>query len=163
MKRVVTHGNQSFSVQFKYERLPIFCFLCGRLGHSDKFYNRLFDGTNFSKPKGWGAWLRPMARQSRDENNPWLLDSFGFSSFRVDAVKILSHEPGTLNVDAKNNSMDYNMVEEMVVPIDESKKRQGLGEDALLSGSVYVPQISPIVSGFHANIDQRQPSSNSIS
>uniref|UniRef100_A0A199UAI0 DUF4283 domain-containing protein n=1 Tax=Manihot esculenta TaxID=3983 RepID=A0A199UAI0_MANES len=46
-KRVVIHGNQSFIMHFKYEKPPIFCFLCG-LGHNEKFYNRLFDGVNLT-------------------------------------------------------------------------------------------------------------------
>lgn len=34
--KVANADGEKFWVSFKYERLPIFCFLCGRLGHDDK-------------------------------------------------------------------------------------------------------------------------------
>lgn len=30
-------------VNFKYEGAPIFCFICGMIGHSDKFCEKLFE------------------------------------------------------------------------------------------------------------------------
>ena len=33
---VVSLDGEKFWVSFKYERLPTFCFLCGKLGHDDK-------------------------------------------------------------------------------------------------------------------------------
>lgn len=35
-KQIMFFGNCSY-VRFKYERLSLFCFYCGRLGHSDSF------------------------------------------------------------------------------------------------------------------------------
>lgn len=43
-KRIVTRNNQSFTLEFKYERLPIFCFLCSRLGHNKNFVTRFLRG-----------------------------------------------------------------------------------------------------------------------
>lgn len=30
-------------INFKYEGIPTFCFICGMIGHSDKFCEKLFD------------------------------------------------------------------------------------------------------------------------
>lgn len=31
-------------IEFKYERLPTFCFICGRLGHGDRFCPKAMRG-----------------------------------------------------------------------------------------------------------------------
>ncbi|KAJ9173813.1 hypothetical protein P3X46_016913 [Hevea brasiliensis] len=56
-KKVLTEKEYGFIVHFQYERLPIFCFLCGLLGHNENYCEKLFDGMNGMKQKGWGAWL----------------------------------------------------------------------------------------------------------
>ena len=45
---------EKFWVNFKYERLPIFCFHCGRLGHDEKHYKEL---SNQQNPRQYGEWL----------------------------------------------------------------------------------------------------------
>ena len=61
-------------VTFKYECLPIFCFLCDLLDHSERFCPKQFNGDenmvrnwdiSITVPMGWAAgppwsrWLRP--------------------------------------------------------------------------------------------------------
>ena len=41
-KRLRTPKRDGFFVSFKYERLDLFCFICGCLGHSDRFCPKLF-------------------------------------------------------------------------------------------------------------------------
>ncbi|KAK5824560.1 hypothetical protein PVK06_019340 [Gossypium arboreum] len=36
-KKICTGRNQCIYVLFQYEKLPLFCFLCGRLGHGENF------------------------------------------------------------------------------------------------------------------------------
>ena len=33
---VVSKDGEKYCVQFRYKRLPTFCYLCGKLGHDDK-------------------------------------------------------------------------------------------------------------------------------
>lgn len=41
-------GGQWFWADFRYERLPNFCFICGILGHTDRFCQKHFE-EGFSK------------------------------------------------------------------------------------------------------------------
>ncbi|KAM6548427.1 hypothetical protein CsatB_020103 [Cannabis sativa] len=36
-------GGDAFYANFKYEKLPTFCFICGIMGHSERFCARLYD------------------------------------------------------------------------------------------------------------------------
>lgn len=36
-------GNDWFWVNFKYENVPSFCFICGIIGHSERFCGQLFE------------------------------------------------------------------------------------------------------------------------
>lgn len=60
-------------VTFKYEAIPTFCFICGLVGHSDKFCSKLFDdqGTVIEKP--YGGWMRAdPKRRSHTMGSKWL-------------------------------------------------------------------------------------------
>jgi hypothetical protein len=58
--RALVVGGKSNWVSFKYEKLPLFCFNCGRVVHSEKGCpeakpKRL---SSAEKEKQWGGWLR---------------------------------------------------------------------------------------------------------
>ncbi|KAM6559493.1 hypothetical protein CsatA_028732 [Cannabis sativa] len=57
MKLRNTEGIQ-FWVNFKYEHLPTLCFICGIMGHSDKFCPRRFDVPDGRIVKRYGEWMR---------------------------------------------------------------------------------------------------------
>ncbi|XP_074343131.1 uncharacterized protein LOC141680958 [Apium graveolens] len=44
-------------VNIKYEGIPTFCFICGLLGHSDKFCAKLFDTPEKLIEKPYGSWM----------------------------------------------------------------------------------------------------------
>lgn len=100
---MVIHGNQSFVVQLKYERLPIFCFLCGRLGHNKIFCNRLFEGASMAEQKGYV------------EHNQWLRDSTGFSFVGEDVVCGAFPGTGKSLICVEDNSMLQSMDEDICV------------------------------------------------
>lgn len=41
--RIKKAGGEWMWIKFKYERLPLFCFYCGLIGHFEKFCESLFD------------------------------------------------------------------------------------------------------------------------
>uniref|UniRef100_A0A803MR74 CCHC-type domain-containing protein n=1 Tax=Chenopodium quinoa TaxID=63459 RepID=A0A803MR74_CHEQI len=52
------------TVQFKYERLSTFCFLCGILGHTEKDCTNVEEDEECDE-KPWGLWLRASPRKGR--------------------------------------------------------------------------------------------------
>lgn len=41
-KKIQITGGAEFVVNFRYERLPTFCFPCGKIGDNEKFCSALF-------------------------------------------------------------------------------------------------------------------------
>ena len=61
-KRIRTPKGEWFFVSFKYERLSLFYFTCGCLGHSDRFCPKLFTVLEEEVTRGWGVWLKVPVR-----------------------------------------------------------------------------------------------------
>lgn len=60
-------------VTFKYEAIPTFCFICGLIGHSDKFCSKLFDSQGELIEKPYGSWMRAdPKRRSYTMGSKWL-------------------------------------------------------------------------------------------
>jgi hypothetical protein len=58
--RALNLADKTLWVEFKYEKLPLFCFRCGRVVHGSKgcptpSKTRL---NAVEEPKAWGSWLR---------------------------------------------------------------------------------------------------------
>ncbi|XP_019190338.1 PREDICTED: uncharacterized protein LOC109184755 [Ipomoea nil] len=51
-------------VDFRYERLPTFCFVCGIIGHGDRVCPKIVQGVDLANGKPYGAWLRAGARRT---------------------------------------------------------------------------------------------------
>lgn len=69
----IRRGDNRFLINFKYENVPIFCFICGVLGHSEKFCNRLFVTPENETKEPYGDWMRaPFKRQVKPIGAKWL-------------------------------------------------------------------------------------------
>ncbi|KAG8488043.1 hypothetical protein CXB51_018736 [Gossypium anomalum] len=70
-KQMMFYGSCSY-VRFKYERLSLFCFYCGRLGHSDSFYEaKIALGVEVAE-MGWDLSLRAQSRRALAMTSVWL-------------------------------------------------------------------------------------------
>ena len=77
-KRIRKPKGDWFFVSFKYERLSLFYFICGCLGHLDRFFSKLFTVPKEEITCGWGAWLKALVRLfTRPGFNPWLRTNQG--------------------------------------------------------------------------------------
>lgn len=56
-------GGEPFLVEFKYERLLNFCFLCGVIGHTERFCHLLFEGGEEETVRPYGSWIRASGRR----------------------------------------------------------------------------------------------------
>lgn len=63
---IVGLDGEKFWVKFKYERLPTFCYYCGRMGHDDKHCHASLDTQ--SAERQYGDWLRAYGN-ARSGNN----------------------------------------------------------------------------------------------
>ncbi|MBA0819562.1 hypothetical protein Gohar_028341 [Gossypium harknessii] len=70
-KQVMFCGSCSY-VKFKYERLSLFCFYCGRLGHNDSFYEAKMMVREETAEMGWDLSLRAPFRRALSMNSIWL-------------------------------------------------------------------------------------------
>lgn len=77
-KKVRRAGGDAMVVQFKYERLGVFCFLCGIIGHIEQHCPKLFDLEQDDGSRGWGPELRVEARRSGGTGGSrWLVERGG--------------------------------------------------------------------------------------
>ena len=52
-------------VEFHYERLTLFCFICGCLGHTDHKCRKIYDFPNGNVPKPFGPWMKASTRRTQ--------------------------------------------------------------------------------------------------
>lgn len=71
--KIKRSGGEWLWIQFKYERLPQFCFFCGILGHADKFCAKLFECSEVPQERPYDSSLRAQVGRSQPQiGAPWL-------------------------------------------------------------------------------------------
>lgn len=76
-KKQVMFKNKCSYVRFKYERLTLFCFYCGRLGHSDSFCEEKMEARVEVDVMGWDLSLRAQSRRAQAMRSVWLREEGG--------------------------------------------------------------------------------------
>lgn len=62
MKLKKTEDNWCW-VNFRYEEVPTFCFICGMMGHNENFCDKIFDTPLESIEKPYGIWMKAEPRR----------------------------------------------------------------------------------------------------
>lgn len=55
--KIKREGDNWSWINFKYERLGTFCFVCGILGHSERDCNIVYTNPDKTVDKAYGVWL----------------------------------------------------------------------------------------------------------
>ncbi|MBA0875904.1 hypothetical protein Goshw_022689 [Gossypium schwendimanii] len=76
-KKQVTFNHKCSYVRFKYERLTLFCFYCGRLGHNDSFCEAKMEAGVEVNVMGWDLSLRAQSRRAQAMRSVWLREEGG--------------------------------------------------------------------------------------
>ncbi|WOH11863.1 hypothetical protein DCAR_0831359 [Daucus carota subsp. sativus] len=79
--KIKREGGDWSWVNFKYERLSTFCFVCGMLGHSDRDCGIVYANTEKEIERAYGTWLRAPTRNTNTQNMGarWLRSSMNGS------------------------------------------------------------------------------------
>ncbi|PPS14507.1 hypothetical protein GOBAR_AA06064 [Gossypium barbadense] len=63
-KRIALKNGESIYVRFEYEKLTLFCFLCGRLGYGESFYPVRVTQPQSENIFNWDISLRALLRRN---------------------------------------------------------------------------------------------------
>lgn len=55
-------------INFKYERLSTFCFVCGLMAHSDRDCGIVYANPDKTIERSYGTWLRAPGRSEKNQN-----------------------------------------------------------------------------------------------
>lgn len=107
-KKIRTGMGSSSTVTFKYERLQLFCFICGKLGHTESGCEVLFESDEGNIRKDWGPFLKaPERRAQFSGGDRWLR---GENDEKFYPVEKSSENPttggGAVNIDDGGNIVD---------------------------------------------------------
>lgn len=86
-------------INFKYERLSTFCFVCGILGHSERDCNVVYANPGKEVERAYGTWLRAPGRNIKNATGArWLRNGGGGQQWTGGATKA--------NFSGKNNDKE---------------------------------------------------------
>ncbi|CAH9119195.1 unnamed protein product [Cuscuta epithymum] len=110
-------------VDFKYEKLPSFCFICGIIGHSDKFCPMKYE-EGFVAEKTYGVALRAggRAKTSSTGDNKWLSD--GASNSYGYGVQRKANLGGEFSAESKFSRPAQNEKEDKEETPGDTKRRR---------------------------------------
>lgn len=71
--KIKREGAEGSWINFKYERLSTFCFVCGKLGHSERDCSVVYANPDKMVARAYGLWLRaPTKNASMNVGSRWL-------------------------------------------------------------------------------------------
>ncbi|CAN1789251.1 Uncharacterized protein At4g02000 [Linum perenne] len=119
-EKVLRKMGRELTVTFQYERLPTFCFICGRIGHIDRFCEIRFRIPEEQIVKLWDMQLKAPTRRRRGVvKSKWLvlspteLGREAEKTGRQPLVDVASSKPANLRALASNlrASLEHKKIE----------------------------------------------------
>ncbi|KAL8512896.1 hypothetical protein ACS0TY_019156 [Phlomoides rotata] len=153
-KKIRICASDATWVKFKYERLYLFCFVCGRLGHTEAYYEPELLANWGHLPRRWGIWIRAMDRRGQSGGGEkWLREDSGNS----EGVHAQSPEEGGgtaatssetfggVNHGIPSSVEDPKGKSIITVPENSNSNEQLRGFNAIMVNPIYEPPNSMIV------------------
>ena len=105
-KSIKKKGAASITVHLKYERLGIFCYYCGIIGHAEDSCEKLYDVQEDNGVRNWGHDIRvEINRRGRDGGNrQWVEEGSVSGNTAV--------QGGEMQLNAALNAADQNVTAE---------------------------------------------------
>jgi hypothetical protein len=109
-------------VNFKYEKLGVFCFVCGLLGHGE---NRCAVRFSMENDDGFRAWSKDLRAEPRRrggrQTSRWLMEEDGGRSVQEERQS-QSHAPSDAHVDPTQSntpsfSPNHNRPDRIISPL----------------------------------------------
>ncbi|XP_060971235.1 uncharacterized protein LOC133037758 [Cannabis sativa] len=143
-----------FWANFKYERVPTFCFICGILGHNERFCPRVFDGPIEKVVKPYGLFMKAPDRRSQKQIGArWLRDNMARPLQPNAGVPRSSGSPVTATsvgsrrgADPRNRGDDREDME-----VNEDVEGEIVGENHGIVGAVQGGKIGAVNGGISIN------------
>lgn len=102
--KIKKRNQEEYWVNFKYERLPNFCFFCGIIGHAEKSCVKLYQYPDKNAPRLFGTWLRaPVGRNQAKPNSQWNI-SRSYGGWSESSHRSVSDPVVSGNVDGKGSA-----------------------------------------------------------
>ncbi|CAN1729935.1 hypothetical protein LINPERHAP1_LOCUS785, partial [Linum perenne] len=151
-EKVIRKPSKELLVKFKYERLPTFCYICGRIGHIDRFCEIRFRIPEDQIVKLWDKSLKaPPRRRVAEPSSRWLVNSpnetvqGNETAGRQPLVDITQRRPANLralslnlraSLENKEADLTYGKAateeeQEAMVIGEDRKRRRGNGNAAM--------------------------------
>ncbi|KAK9272680.1 hypothetical protein L1049_003057 [Liquidambar formosana] len=145
--RILLHNGERVWVDFKYEKLPLFCYYCGKVGHDEKAcYNKFQDNQMGQlKEAQYGSWLKavvmktkaPVIREKGDTN---AVNIGRHQGFGVQQCSTQISRPA--NVRSRSPAMATTMVDEQG-QAENGKATWNVG----IGGGQTISQSNPVTNG----------------
>ncbi|CAN0915575.1 hypothetical protein LINGRAHAP2_LOCUS29211 [Linum grandiflorum] len=95
-KKIGYPGQPGFMCEFRYEKLPLFCFICGRMGHIDRLCSIRFQNGGVEPPRLWSDTIRAVPNGPKPlGGEAWLVDTVttGDADIATTTMQPRPHQP----------------------------------------------------------------------
>lgn len=122
-QKIKNKNNTIVTIEYKYERLPFFCFLCGCMGHHEKDCHEGVEEEG-EKELGWGLWLKASPRKGRTQ---YLAEEAGVLKGRTQLF-VRKESPQS----SSSTGKQLNMGEQPITRTDDAVEK--VGDNVLIEG-----------------------------